>query len=1384
MSHTWAVDPLERTCTELLADEGRSQERASQTLAPVVIPVRQLAKVPVFVLLGEPGMGKSKTMEALAAYMGGKTITVDNFIVSGAPHQNEADHVFIDALDEARASGDTTVWRALRQGIAKAQLTRFGVACRAADWQATDKDDLAAVTRGQSVRVFSLNPLTLEQRRALLEIEGVANVEAFEAQAQGLGFADMLWNPQSLKLLAAAVRSRQNQWPKNRRDAYELACQELVKEENPRHKQAQRKASPLSSGALLDAAGWLCALMLLSNRNQVSEETPDHDAAGSVWLADVLDALPKDGFSPDAVLQVLQRPLFTKPRGYSPVHRTVAEYLAARHIAQRIVQGGLLPSRVAALMLASPQHLVSNLRGLAGWLAALSEPMRAAILEADPAAVLDYGDLHLLPTSAKQALIRQLVTHPRARVEGNLWQRAETHVPLVQADMHGFVSEWLAQFRETKRPSAQQTMVAYVLLDALACAPEHSGWEPTLLGLVRDERLTEDIRDSALNALAVHKSSLEILRALLDDLHQGSLSESRGKLTHHLLQYLYPKHLRPSQVLRYLKRSHVRTRGHVDFSMFWTYQIDKQTPPELLPELMAALEQAMSNGAFKDDAFDAASHQLEGVESLVVTAIEMFGASIPVPQLSRWLLLCSYSEESLFKSLSQRSAQRLGEWLRAHAEVIKPVLTHWLQEGVNSWEAQSRLPSGSFPPGMGAFWLAQAQECQVHNEAARVKDCLETAVWWIEHPDSGITLDDLVAAGERNSSIKEALEPLLVSALDDSNWRRKHWHRDQKHREKVAARKEVNENNRRYLLEHLDELRSGKLLRYLSEAAWADLKDSGYSCGENSRLIEQWRKEHPELDEATRQGYRVLLHELTSEQAINAINSRKSRSIWHFELPCLVAVQQLYAQDPQQLLQLGKERLQALVTLFFLNDVSNSDWLVALVDVRPEWVEEVWWSLSAQALRSKTQIRVPHLWLLVREPRISDLALSLLPRLLASWPAKFSELNFAEFAQLLEATLRTCPPTVVGEVVARRLRKKSLSSLQRAYLVMTGLWVDPAVFSPMVDTLLHKKQIVQSELLGFIGHLNRYGGKAEALPSWDAATMGMLFSLFGPLCSSAYPTGTYSPDDKDAGRGFLYQLLGELRSDTSEAAQRELQQLLVGPTLSEWKTPLEDALARQTQARAEKAFALPAARQVALTLQNKTPANPADLMAVGLAALEELQKELRNSPTNLINRFWSVDSAGKRPIPPHRPEPECRNVIAEWMVGQLNPIGISVDPEHQHGGQNQSDIVVRVQTAGHADMLLPIEVKGDWNKDLWTAPYEQLAKQYASDPLCHGRGIYLVLWLGAYRGDARRPKQHPNYPTATAAALRARLQQETDRVTKGMDIKVFVLDVSINRPGN
>lgn len=1376
MPHGLVVDPLDRTCIEVLASNGQPQEPTESQTGPATISVRHLAEVPVFILLGEPGMGKSETMKALAGLMNGSYITVNDFIVAPVNDHGGAYPVFIDALDEARASGDTTVWKELRKGIAQAQLTRFAVACRAADWNASDREDIATVAQGRFVRVFSLNPFTPEQRCAVLMSEGIKNVETFEQQAQSLGFSNMLVNPQLLKLLAKAVKNRQNLWPETRSEAYELACEELVKEVNTRHQQAQHRTTMLSHPMLLDAAGWLCALMLLSNCNEVSDETPDSGVHSRIWLHEVLGSLPADGFSAEAVQQVLKRPLFLKPSVYVSVHRTVAEYLAARYITKRVADG-LLPSRVASLMLASPQHLISNLRGLAGWLAALCEPMRTSIIEADPAAILAYGDLHLFPPAAKQALIKQLARQPRAQAEGNLSQQAASHVPLVTADMRIFVMQWLVQLQDGKGHSPQQTRTAEVLLDALENAPIEPLWEPILLGLINDMQMAEGIRSAALSALHVHKSSPKVLLTLLSDFYRNDQHDPRGKLTDLLLDYVYPEHLGPAQVLSFLRPTRYKSGRNSNASMFWQHHIVNATPEELLPEFMTAMEQAMDHGLFKDNAFDGASYELQGLLSLTVKVIKTQGANTTVAQLSRWLWICLDWQTSPFRLLDHQVTSQLSPWLNKHPGLIKPVLANWVQGGTSSWDAQNWLRM-HLPSGMGAFWLAQVQEFLSINDMEKAKDCLQTAMFWINQPDSGVTLDDVMAIAERNSDLKETLDPLLVSSLGEDNWQRKNWLQNQKYREQQTAKMELDERNLRYLLEHLADVRSGKLLNYLSEAAWTDLKNSGYG-GPDGKLLVQWRNEHPELDEATRQGYLTLLHQLTIEQVMRAINSRKNNSIWHFELPCLVAAENLHAHDPQQILQLGKERIQALVTLYFLHHISKSDWLLALVETHPLWVEEVWRPLCEKALRSRTEIRIPHIWLLAREPRTRLLALRLLPHLLATWPAKFSELNFPEFAQLLEATLRICTPTVVSQIAAQRLEKKSLSSLQRAYLVMAGLWTDPAFFSPMVDKLLLRKQIVQSELLGFIGHLYRYGDRHEALPNWDAATMEQLFRLFAPLCPPAYPMGSYSPGAIDSGRDFLYQLLAALRSNTRKAAEDVLLQLLSDPAVNDWKDRLEENLLRQRQARAEQAFALPTASTVALLLQNKTPANPADLMAVALDTLGEIQKELNNSSTNLIHRFWAVDSAGKRPLPPHRPEPECRNVIADCLQAKLNAMSISVTPEHQHGEQNQSDIVLRVQGTGNPDLLLPIEVKGDWNEELWTASHEQLAKKYASDPRCHSKGIYLVLWLGAHRGKARR-QLHPNHPAhTTAAELQALLQQETSTKSRGMDIRVFVLDVSI-----
>ena len=80
----------------------------------------------------------------------------------------------------------------------------------------------------------------------------------------------------------------------------------------------------------------------------------------------------------------------------------------------------------------------------------------------------------------------------------------------------------------------------------------------------------------------------------------------------------------------------------------------------------------------------------------------------------------------------------------------------------------------------------------------------------------------------------------------------------------------------------------------------------------------------------------------------------------------------------------------------------------------------------------------------------------------------------------------------------------------------------------------------------------------------------------------------------------------------------------------------------------------------------------------------------------------------------------------------LNP------PEGHLAQDKRADIICTV-----GELMLPIEVKGQWHAELWSAAEGQLASRYATDWRAGGWGIYLILWFGLGAGTRRNPKAPP-----------------------------------------
>ena len=203
-------------------------------------------------------------------------------------------------------------------------------------------------------------------------------------------------------MLARAVSS--HGWPRSRLETFDLACRQLVQEHNDEHRVATERAH-LATADLLDAAGKLCAITLLSGRDAVT--TAPDPAGNDVLLQDVLGSRP-------ALRTALRTGLFTftAPRA-TPIHRHVAEFLAAKHLAE-LIERGLPPGRVMALMTGWDGGVVSGLRGLCGWLAAHSRKLQADCIDRDPMATLLYGDVKGYAVEEKRRLverIKQLAMH-------------------------------------------------------------------------------------------------------------------------------------------------------------------------------------------------------------------------------------------------------------------------------------------------------------------------------------------------------------------------------------------------------------------------------------------------------------------------------------------------------------------------------------------------------------------------------------------------------------------------------------------------------------------------------------------------------------------------------------------------------------------------------------------------------------------------------------------------------------------------------------------------------------------------------------------------------------------------------------------------------------
>ena len=747
-------------------------------------PLAAFREATAFVLLGDPGAGKTCEFEREAEALGADALflQVRDFLAFAETRAARwsGKTLFLDGLDEVRAGpGDPRIpLDEIRRRLDALGRPRFRLSCRAADWLGSDRERLGAVSPDETVTVLRLDPLRDPDIEHLLEANlGGAESRRFLKAAREKGLFGWLRNPHGIEILIGAFAAGRD-WPVSRREAFDAACVRMAGDRNTERRDAVKDRP--SPAAIVDAAAELCATLLLAGAAGCSL---DASSSGDGYP-------PLDDFRPTdrrLAQAALGTRLFTEAeptgvRRFAPHHRQTAEFLGARYLAGRI-RDGLPAGRVFALMTAPDGAPPTPLRGLAAWLAAHCPPARARLIERDPVGVAAYGDLHDVSPEEKARLLQRIHAQDPKLDAGRL--SADALRPLAVPELAPVLRQVL---KSEEREDADQVVAGFVLR-ALELGEPMPEFTDLLLGIVRDENWWSVVNRRALDAFlhncVDNEARRESARRLLRDLRRGDVRDADRQLLGTLLSWMYPADMPPDEIWDYLFGNPNQFFGR--YHGFWWRDLPEETPDEQFPDLLEAL------GARLPGLRPALHEQCLDELPLVLLArtLERVAERAPVPQLYDWLGVGAEFWPGL--SHAVESVEAIRAFLKRRPDLHKALWIEGLKrcpetDDVRSW---ARRVSGTvygarLPEDFGRFCLDQAVE---------VADARPRLAEWLlgqaiqRAADEGISFEELTESTAWCADLCERLPDLLRTSLSRAHL---DWKRDERD---YAAEREPGRRN-------------------------------------------------------------------------------------------------------------------------------------------------------------------------------------------------------------------------------------------------------------------------------------------------------------------------------------------------------------------------------------------------------------------------------------------------------------------------------------------------------------------------------------------------------------------------------------------------------------
>lgn len=1299
------------------------------------------------VVLGDPGLGKSVLTQMLGKESGMKYYRAGTFVRAAKPDSliSKGECIIIDGLDEIASTAVGGGVEAVLKQLSAMGNPTFILSCREADWRgAVDRakieDDYASAPI-----LLHLQPFQHDDARAFLSNEFPsidANFVLDHLASRGL--EDIYKNPLTLRLLGE-VAQEAGALPNSRAELLDRACRVMLKEKNPHHLDAANAQQ--SDEDLLLAAGALCATQLLCDRIGVFTGAYSMTVEGFAHVADIVK-LP---FGKAAIDALKTRLFQAEGEGrFTHIHRVVAEYLGAKWLAH-CFDAGISERRIFGLFLQG-EGVPTSLRGLHAWTGHFSDALSGRCIAADPYAVLRYGDADTLGLEQARVLLTALAKlsdddpyfrsedwgqHPASglmRVELKneilaIISAPRRHTQLTVLLINAMVGTELAKEIAATLDAMMFDQDRYFderanATDAMRAANIIADWEPVVQRL-----LAKGDADSARLAFNV-----------LEDIgsHTVSTQTSVETVLAHIGLTVSPiSNSRASRI----------SQAHLRESLFG--ELDTAQLGKLLDSIAAYARPLMRDA---DHSVKAPVADL--VRHLTVQVLEA-DSTIAPEQIWAWVGWLDGSE-----GYSDPMKKRLTELFSKEQGFRSGLLEHVLltPREANTWMAGYRLHDahlGLFPTNEDLVGVLKALR-------ARSGDGAVSADMWLDVVRLGQSREgiaDIVCAAATETA---NCDPELLAALAEmAEVVVPQWEIENAEREARAEtnRQMIYQSHRDTHTKRADDIAAGNFY-ILAEAAECYLGQ--YSEFDRSEAPEARLREFlgDTLAEQALAGFIAVLGRSDLPTATEIAKSHSEGKVFVAERPMICGVAEM-VRSGSPIDMIDRATLAAVLMAWHRALLFNSESQInigpaletALFTSEIETEEHFRASIEPQLACRKAHPE--ELYRLTHEAPWAAMA----GRLTAEWLRTFPALPAHTQSELMSCALESSSPDTLRTLIA-----DSRATVHPNYESML-LWLLADYVVDFDNSRSYLEQAAADDPDFFWLIRDRVGPKrGDIVPRFSVAQLVYIVEAFGSHWPKVErPTGTTSGDTNrwDATE-FIERVIYAIANTPSPEATEALQSLINGPAPSYGDT-VRHALALQRKGRRDNEYIAPTVEQFQAVMTKTLPETVDDMRAYFADRIETVQERMQGSNTDMWEAYWQ-DTQPKG-------ENYCRNRLIEHISGQLPP-SIRFEPEMHMPRQKRADIAAIRNSVG-----LPIEIKGQWHRSVWSAPIDQLDAKYTRDWHAKGRGAYIVLWFGNV--PKKQLTKHPedqDQPT-TPQALRQMLVDRMPEARRSL-IDVFVIDVT------